>query len=45
MPILLEMIVWGAKYDNKTEAPREFIDKAITDREALAHELLAKLEL
>jgi DNA-binding HxlR family transcriptional regulator len=44
MPMMLEMIVWGAKYDRHTQAPTEFINRFETDKEILIEELLAKLE-
>jgi len=43
MPMLLEMIAWSARYDNKTETPQNFIDSLKDDREALIKELLTKL--
>jgi len=39
MPMLLEMIVWSAKYDDKTEAPAEFIASFEADRAALIEQL------
>jgi len=39
IPLLLEMIAWGAKYDNKTEAPAEFIERLNTDKDSLVREL------
>jgi len=44
MPMLLEMIAWSAKYDNKTGTPAEFIKKLKKDKGSLIHELLASLE-
>ena len=44
MPLLLEMIVWGAKYDNKTLATTEFINRVETDKDALLLELMANLK-
>ena len=34
-PMLIEMIVWSAKYDPRTAADRAFVRKAKTDREQL----------
>ena len=44
MPMLLEMIAWGAKYDDKTEAPPQFIKRFKADRDALCIDLLANLK-
>jgi len=44
MPMLLEMIVWSAKYDKKTETPAEFIKRLKKDKDSLIRELLASLE-
>lgn len=43
MPMLLDMIAWAAKYDNQTEAPKEFITRLKNDKEALIRELTANL--
>ncbi len=43
MPMLLEMIAWGAKYDTNTDAPAEFINKFKTDKTALLLELKKNL--
>ena len=39
MPILLEMMVWGATYDSHTAASPAFIDRIRNDRDALIAEL------
>lgn len=39
LPMLLEMIAWGAKYDNQTEAPDEFIERLKIDKDSLIREL------
>lgn len=44
MPMLLEMIAWGAKYDQDTEAPPEFIRRFKSNRETLMQEILKKLK-
>ena len=44
MPMLLEMIAWEAKYDNKTEAPPQFIKQFNADRDSLCLELMANLD-
>jgi DNA-binding HxlR family transcriptional regulator len=43
MPMLLEMIAWSAKYDDKTEAPAEFIASFEDDRAALIEQLRENL--
>ena len=35
LPILIEMIVWGGLNDNLTEAPDEYIEAAVKNRESL----------
>jgi DNA-binding HxlR family transcriptional regulator len=39
MPMLLDMIAWAAKYDNKTEAPAEFITRLNKDKASIIYEL------
>ncbi len=39
IPVLLDLILWGAKYDSQTGAPQEFIERAHNDREGLLAEL------
>ncbi len=43
MPMLLEMIAWAAKYDDKTGAPAEFIDRFNKDKNSLLRELMENL--
>ena len=43
IPILIEMIIWGAKYDDKTAATYEFIDKAKRDRKRVINKILDRL--
>ena len=35
LPILIDMIVWGGLNDESTEAPKEYIEEAVQNREAL----------
>ena len=35
LPLLLEIIVWSAKYDPRTAAPKHFVAQAKNDREKL----------
>ena len=44
MPMLFEMIAWSAKYDDKTEAPTEFVASFETDRVALIGQLRENLD-
>jgi len=41
--MLLEIIVRGAKHDNKTEAPAEFIRQFEKNKDSLVRELLGNL--
>ena len=43
LPLLLEAIRWGAKYDPKTAAPREFLQRLKKDREAMIKEISSQL--
>jgi DNA-binding HxlR family transcriptional regulator len=38
IPLLLELIIWGAKYGDSA-APKEFIERALQDRENLIKEI------
>ena len=44
LPVLLEMILWGATHDQKTAAPKAFIDRLKTDRAGVIKETLAHLQ-
>ena len=41
LPLLVEMILWSATYDQDTAAPEAFIERAREDRDALVAELRA----
>ena len=43
LPVILEIIAWGAKYDNDTGASEDFVRRIRTDRNALMLEILEKL--
>ena len=43
LPLLIEMIVWSAKYDETTAADKGFVNRANTDREGLIAEIYAQL--
>ncbi|MCI0445450.1 helix-turn-helix transcriptional regulator [bacterium] len=39
LPVILQMIVWGAKYDPKTEAPPQFVRQVKKNLEYVSNEL------
>ncbi len=43
LPVLVEMIVWGAAHDPATAAPAAFVERARFDRDGLLVELRALL--
>jgi DNA-binding HxlR family transcriptional regulator len=43
LPVLVEMILWGARHDPRTGAPEEFLQRASTDRAGLLRDLRADL--
>lgn len=43
VPVLLEIVLWGAKYDPKTAAPREFVEKARKNRDEMIKGIKASL--
>ncbi|MBI3351688.1 MAG: helix-turn-helix transcriptional regulator [Nitrospirae bacterium] len=43
VPMILEVIRWGAKYDPETAAPKEFIRKLKKDKNALTIEIIDHL--
>ena len=42
-PLLVEMIIWSARYDKKTAADKEFVATAKADRSTLLKEIKRKL--
>jgi DNA-binding HxlR family transcriptional regulator len=42
LPILIEMILWGAMHDPETAAPPEFLRRIRTDREGLIEEIRSR---
>lgn len=44
LPILVEVIVWSAKYDNKTAADSKFISRVKKDRDGLIKEIMKQLQ-
>jgi hypothetical protein len=43
LPILLEMILWSARYDAQTAASMDFIERLKKDRAGVMNEFLAKI--
>lgn len=43
LPMLVEMITWAAKYDEKTEAPKRIIKRIKNERSVYIKEILSKL--
>ena len=43
MPMMLAMMNWAERYDDRTEVPRDFIDKLRSDQSGLEQELLEQL--
>lgn len=44
IPVMLEMILWGAKYDPQTAAPPAIIKEIRNDRKALIEEIIAAIK-
>ncbi len=44
VPILLEMLVWGFKFDDTTEVVPEFYERFLNDKENVLKEVMAALE-
>jgi len=44
MPMMLEMVDWAAKYDKKTEAPKEFVEALRKDRKKFGASLRKQLK-
>ena len=44
-PVLLEMILWSARYDADTGTPKEFLDMIENDREGLIEKVRAGMKL
>jgi DNA-binding HxlR family transcriptional regulator len=39
VPVLLEIVVWSSTHDKKTAAPKEFVDRVISDRDNFIKEI------
>jgi len=44
LPVVLELILWGAHHDPKTGAPMEFVRRVKRDRDAVIKEIRARHE-
>ncbi len=44
LPMLIEIIVWSAKYDSRTAAPKEFVAQAKNHREKLIKQIRTALK-
>ena len=44
VPVLVEMIVWSAKYNNDLAVPPGFVEKVRTNREAVIEVIRSKLD-
>lgn len=44
MPLLVDMIIWSAKYDRQSAADKAFVRRAISDRDILMKEIRAGLK-
>ena len=42
LPVMLELVLWGAKYDPKSGAPKAFVQRALRDRDAVIREIRAR---
>ncbi len=44
LPVLFEIVLWGAKHDAHTAAPKDKIKRMRADREGMLRELAASLK-
>ena len=44
VPVLIEMLLWSAKYDDTLAIPPDFLHKARTQKEALIKAVVARLD-
>ena len=44
LPILLDIIAWGAKYDPKSGAPPAFVERILRDRDGVLAEIQKKFK-
>lgn len=44
VPVILEMLVWGSRYDETTKVETTFFDKYLSDKEAVTNEIINSLE-
>lgn len=43
-PVLIEIVLWSAKYDPKTAAPKEFVAEAHKDRDEMVKRIKSSLK-
>ena len=43
VPLLIEMILWSARYDTKTNATKDFVNEAQSDKEELVQKTISQL--
>lgn len=44
VPVLVEIILWSAQYDNSLAVPQEFLEKAKTGKEKLIETIISRLD-
>jgi DNA-binding HxlR family transcriptional regulator len=44
LPVLIEIILWSAKYDPKTGAPKEFVARARKDKSGLIRDIIKNIK-
>lgn len=44
LPMLIEIILWSAKYDSRTAAPKEFVSRAKSNREKIIGQIRTGLK-
>lgn len=44
IPMMLEMVAWGARFDPRTGAPKEFVERLRCDREGVIKDFRAGFE-
>lgn len=42
VPLIFEIVLWSAKYDPKTAAPKEFVNRLKKNRQAMIKEIMAR---
>lgn len=44
-PVLIEIVLWSAKYDPKTAAPKEFVEEARTNKDKMIKRIKANIRV